>query len=84
MDIAIQIAILAAAGGIVVLVVLAIPILVDLQRIMKNWKKISNLLELSVLPFTWGASLIREIINKLLEGVKEKKEEEGSDTLKEG
>jgi hypothetical protein len=74
----IQIAVLIAAIGIIVVVILAIPILLNLRRITNSLSKASNLIELGLVPLTWGASLIVDIMKKILnmgEKTKGKKEE---------
>lgn len=70
-----QVSILVVAIAILVLICLMIPILLDLRRIIKNWKKISELLELGIAPITLAASFILDVLKILLETGEEKKDE---------
>lgn len=67
MAIAAEIAMLAASFFIIVLAILAIPILIDLRKIVKDWKNISDLLRVGIAPITWSASLISGIFQRLVE-----------------
>ena len=76
MNAIIQISILIVAIAILVLIILLIPILIDLRRVIKNQKKISEIFELGIAPITWSASIVLDIFKKLLEiGEEEKKGE---------
>ena len=52
MNTVIQISILIVAVAILVLVVFTVPILLDLRRVIKNWKKVSQIIELGIAPIT--------------------------------
>ena len=75
MNTVIQISILIVAVAILVLVVFTVPILLDLRRVIKNWKKVSQIVELGIAPITWGASIVLDIFRRLLEIGEEKRED---------
>ena len=75
----VQIAVLIAAMGIIVVVILAVPILLNLRRITNSIRKITDLVESGLAPLTWGASFIADIIRKILDKGKKKKDKEVKD-----
>lgn len=72
----VEIVLLIAAVSLIIMVVLLIPILLDLRRIVKNWKKFSDIVEVGISPIVWGASFLVEIFKKLVEVGEEKSKEE--------
>ena len=67
MTIIIEIAILVAACSVVVLAILAIPILLDMRRIVRDWKKASDILKIGMMPATWLISFMSSVFQKLVE-----------------
>lgn len=76
MESIVQISMLGVAIAILVLVIIAIPILLDLRRIVKNWKKVSEIIELGIAPIVWSASFILDIVKKVIDIGTEKKKED--------
>jgi len=71
----VQIAILIVTAAILVLVILAIPILIDLRRITKEWKRLSEIVGLGLAPVTWVMSLAVNAFKKLSEIGEESKKD---------
>jgi len=76
LDIVCQVSILVVAAAILILVIFAIPILIDLRRIVRDWKKISEIFELSITPLTWGASFLASIVQKILDSGEESRKDQ--------
>jgi len=67
LTIIIEIAILVAACSVVVIAVLAVPILLDLRRIVRDWEKASDILKIGMMPATWLISFMTSVFQKLVE-----------------
>jgi cytochrome c oxidase assembly factor CtaG len=79
LTIIIEIAVLVAACSVVVLAILAIPILLDLRRIVRDWKKASEILKIGMMPATWFISFLASVFQKLVEKGEEASKETKTD-----
>jgi len=72
----VEIAVLVASCAVVLLVIFTIPILIDLRRMVRDLKKLSELAEIGMMPVTWAISFLSNVFQKLVE----KGEEAGAKT----